>query len=137
MFDGPGYACRGGISLLPAVSYIPTNGQDIKAQNQAEVLQQLPAQNPYSFIGAWNVQDQITNCAGTPVENFSKFVSIEGGGTVHEMSNSLPPSQRTVAFGVWEHLEQRNFVYALRFFRFTPTGSFSNIVQAKWECLDG
>ena len=73
--------------------------------------------------------------SGTHVD--APYHRIEGGGTVHEMSNSLPPSQRTVAFGVWEHLEQRNFVYALRFFRFTPTGSFSNIVQAKWECLDG
>jgi len=53
------------------------------------------------------------------------------------MSNSLPPSQRTVAFGVWEHLDQRNFVYALRFFRFTPTGTFASTVQAKWTVLMG
>jgi hypothetical protein len=123
--------------LMVGLVYISANGQDIKTENQAEVVQRLPAQNPHSFIGTWNVQTQITNCAGIPVENFSKFVSIEAGGTAHEMSNSLPPSQRTVAFGVWEHLEQRNFVYALRFFRFTPMGTFSNIVQAKWSVLMG
>jgi hypothetical protein len=93
--------------LMVGLVYISANGQDIKTENQAEVVQQWPAQNPHSFIGTWNVQTQITNCAGIPVENFSKFVSIEAGGTAHEMSNSLPHSQITVAFGVWEYLEQK------------------------------
>jgi hypothetical protein len=120
-----------GVMLMVGLACVSANGQDIKS----EVVQRLPGQTPHSFIGTWNVHTQITNCAGVPLENFSKFLSIEAGGTVHEMSNSLPPSQRTVAFGVWEHSEQNNFVYALRFFRFTPTGTFSNIVQAKWSVL--
>jgi hypothetical protein len=118
--------------LIIGLLYIPVSGQ---AVNQSEVVQQLPGQNPHSFIGTWIVQTQITDCAGTPLENFSKFVSIQAGGTANEISNSLPPSQRTVAFGVWEHLQQGNFVYALRFFRFTPAGTFASTVHAKWSVL--
>lgn len=96
---------------------------------------QNPAQNPHSFAGTWLVQAQITNCSVTTLESFSKMLSINAGGTASEISNSLPPSQRTVAFGVWQHVDHDNFVYALRFFRFTPTGIFASTVEAKWSVL--
>lgn len=105
----------------------PVNGQT-ESRN-------LPTQNPQSLVGTWLVQTQITNCSGTPLESFSKIVSVNAGGTAGEISNSLPPSQRTVAFGVWQHLEHNSFVYALRFFRFTPTGTFASTVEAKWSVL--
>jgi hypothetical protein len=105
----------------------PVNGQT-ESQN-------LPTQNPQSFVGTWIVQTEITNCSGTTLESFSKMISINAGGTAQEISNSLPPSQRTVAFGVWQHLNQNSFVYALRFFRFTPTGTFASTVEAKWSVL--
>jgi hypothetical protein len=102
----------------------------VKGQTESR---NLPAQNPQSLVGTWLVQTQITNCSGTNLESFSKMVSINAGGTAGEISNSLPPSQRTVAFGVWQHLDHNSFVYALRFFRFTPTGTFASIVEAKWS----
>lgn len=111
--------------LITSLACIPANGQGVRTENQSGMVQQLPGQNPHSFIGNWLAQTQITDCR--PLEN-SKFVSNNAGGTAQEMSNSLPPCQRTVAFDVWQHLEERNFVYALRFFRFTPKGTFSNIV---------
>jgi hypothetical protein len=121
--------------LIIGLVYIPASGQDISAEDKSGAFQHLPGQNPHAFIGTWIVQTQITNCSGVTLENFSKFVSINAGGTTNEISNSLPPSQRTVAFGVWQHLDQSNFVYALRFFRFTPTGTFASTVQAKWSVL--
>lgn len=122
--------------LIIGLVYIPAGGQDIKSESNSSISG-LPGKNPHSFIGTWIVQTQITNCSGVVTENFSKFVSIHAGGTANEMSNSLPPSQRTTAFGVWQPLYQRNFVYALRFFRFTPTGTFASTVQAKWSVLMG
>lgn len=95
----------------------------------------LPGSNPHSFIGTWIVQTEITDCAGNPTESFSKLLSIHAGGTANEVSNSLPPSQRTTAFGIWERLGRGEFVYALRFFRFNPDGTFANTVQAKWTVL--
>lgn len=115
--------------LIIGLVSIPAGGQDIKSESNSSISG-LPGENPNSFIGTWIVQTQITNCSGVVTENFSKFVSIHAGGTANEMSNSLPPSQRTTAFGVWQPLYQRNFVYALRFFRFTPTGTFASTVQA-------
>ena len=92
-----------------------------------------PPQNPHSFTGTWIVQAQLTNCAGTTVQSFSKLLAINGGGTALETSNAVPPSARTTAFGVWEHVGHRNFVYALRFFTFSPTGTFATTVNAKWD----
>lgn len=113
--------------------YLPARGQETKSEHTGALTWKYPGRNPHSFTGTWLVQTQITNCAGTTLENFSKFLSINAGGTVQEMSNSLPPSQRTVGFGVWEHSYHTNFVYVLRFFRFSPTGTFINTVQAEWS----
>ena len=109
------------------------------AQESGAISDNLPGANPHSFIGTWVVQTQITNCSGTTLESFSKLVSIHAGGTVNEVSNSVPASQRTTAFGVWEHLDKSEFVYALRFFRFNPDGTSAGAVQAKWtaEVDDG
>ena len=112
-----------------------STGKRATTQGQPATSLQTPAKNPHSFIGTWVVQAQITDCAQTTLEDFTKFVSVHQGGTANEVSRSVPPSQRTVAFGVWEHLNQRNFVYALRFFRFTPAGTFANTVEAKWSVL--
>lgn len=111
---------------------LPARGQETKF-DMVQLIAKNPGNNPHSFTGTWLVQTQITNCLGTPTENFSKFLSIHAGGTANEISNSLPPSQRTTAFGVWQPLHEGNFVYALRFFRFTPAGTFASTVQAKWS----
>ena len=114
--------------------YLPARGQETKL-DLVQLTGKIPGHNPHSFTGTWLVQTQITNCLGTPTENFSKFLSIHAGGTANGISNSLPPSQRTTDFGVWQPLFQRNFVYALRFFRFTPAGTFASTVEAKWTVL--
>ncbi len=115
--------------------YLPVRGQETKSELKGALTWKYPGHNPHSFTGTWLVQTQITNCLGTPTENFSKFVSIHAGGTANEMSNSLPPSQRTTAFGIWQPLFPGNFVYTLRFFRFTPAGTFASTVEAKWSVL--
>ena len=115
------------IMLLFGLIYLPARGEQIKSQN--------PGKNPHSLTGTWIVQTQITNCSGTTLESFSKFLSINKGGTAQEMSHSVPPSQRTTSFGVWEHLDHENFVYALRFFRFTAAGVFAGTAQAKWSVV--
>lgn len=122
------------ITLVFGLIYLPASAEKIKSERTSEITRQDPSQNPHSFTGTWIVQTQTTNCSGTPLENFSKFVSINAGGTAQEMSNSVPPSERTVSFGVWQHLDHRNFVYAQRFFRF-PSGTFAGTVQAKWSVL--
>jgi hypothetical protein len=121
--------------LIIGLLCVPAGAQDIKSGTKNVSFGQLPGANPHSLIGTWIVQTEITNCSGVVTENFSKFISIHAGGTANEISNSLPPSQRTTAFGVWQPLYQRNFVYALRFFRFTPTGTFASTVEAKWSVL--
>jgi hypothetical protein len=120
------------ITLVFGLIHLPASAEEIKSDRTGELTWQDPGQNPHSFTGTWIVQTQITDCSGTTLENFSKFVSINAGGTAQEMSNSVPPSQRTVSFGVWQHLDHRNFVYASRFFRF-PSGTFAGTVQAKWS----
>lgn len=121
--------------LIIGLLYVPAGAQDIKFETKSVSLGQLPGANPHSLIGTWIVQAEITNCSGVVTESFSKLISIHAGGTANEISNSLPPSQRTTAFGVWQPLYQRNFVYALRFFRFTPAGTFASTVEAKWSVL--
>jgi hypothetical protein len=123
------------ITLVFGLIYLPARAEEIKSEHTGEITRQDPGQNPHSFTGTWIVQTQITNCSGATLENFSKLLSINAGGTAQEMSNSLPPSQRTTAFGVWQHSDHTNFVYALRFFRFTPTGTFANTAQAKWSVV--
>jgi hypothetical protein len=126
------------ITLVVGLIYLPARGAEIKPEHTGEITWQDPGQNPHSFIGTWIVQTQITNCSGMTLQNFSKFLSINAGGTAQEVSNSLPPSQRTTGFGVWQHSDHSNFVYALRFFRFTPTGTFASTNHAKWSVvLDG
>jgi hypothetical protein len=121
------------IMLLFGLIYLPARGEQIKSELQGGITSQNPGQNPHSLTGTWIVQTQITNCSGATLENFSKFLSINAGGTAQEVSHSVPPSQRTTSFGVWEHLDHASFVYALRFFRFTPTGIFAGTAQAKWS----
>ena len=123
------------ITLVVGLIYLPARGAEIKSEPTGEITWQDPGQNPHSFIGTWIVQTQITNCSGTTLNNFSKFLSINAGGTAQEISNSLPPSQRTTGFGVWQHSDHANFVYALRFFRFTPTGTFASTNLAKWSAV--
>jgi len=123
------------VTLIFGLIVLPARAEEIKSDPIVEITRQVPGQNPHSFTGTWIVQTQITDCFGNPTENFSKFVSINAGGTAQENSNSVPPSQRTTGFGVWQHLDHTNFVYALRFFRFSPTGTFINTVQAKWSVV--
>ena len=126
------------ITLVFGLIYLPASAEEINSGHTGEISWQDPGQNPHSFIGTWIVQTQITNCSGMTLQNFSKLLSINAGGTAQEVSNSLPPSQRTTGFGVWQHSDHANFVYALRFFRFTPTGTFASTNHAKWSVvLDG
>ena len=92
-----------------------------------------PGNNPHSFIGAWIVQAQITDCSGTITEGFAKLVSINAGGTTQEVSSSS--LFRSTSLGVWQHVDQRDFVYAQRFFRFNPDGTPVGSVRAKWTVL--
>ncbi|MGH9880870.1 MAG: hypothetical protein ACRD6N_05490, partial [Pyrinomonadaceae bacterium] len=85
------------ITLVFGLIYLPARAEEMKSEHTGELTWQ--DQNPHSFIGTWLVQTQITNCSGMTLQNFSKFLSINAGGTAQEMSNSLPPSQRTTGFG--------------------------------------
>jgi hypothetical protein len=114
---------------------VAANGQGVDLGGKGGASSGLPGQNPHSFIGTWIVQTQITNCFGTTLENLSKLTSINAGGTVQDTSNSNP--WRSAGFGVWEHLHQTDFVYAIQFFRFTPDGTFAGSVQAEWSVLMG
>ena len=122
------------IALVFGLINLPARAEELKSEPAGEITWQDPGQNPHSFSGTWIVQTQITDCSGTTLESFSKFLSINAGGTAQEMSNSVPPSQRTVGFGIWQHLDHNNFVYALRFFRF-PSGTFAGTVHAKWSVV--
>lgn len=114
---------------------VAANGQGVDLGGKGGASSGLPGQNPHSFIGTWIVQTQITNCFGTTLGNLSKLTSINASGTVQVASNSNP--WRTPAFGVWEHLHQSDFVYTMRFFQFTPDGTFAGTGQAKWSVLMG
>jgi hypothetical protein len=121
------------ITLVSGLICLPARAQEIKSEQTDEMTWQRSDHNRRSLIGTWIVQTEITNCAGVTLENFSKLLSINARGTSLENSNSVPPSQRTTGFGVWEHSDHRNFVYTVQFFRFTPTGTFASTVQAKWS----
>ena len=117
---------------------INASSQDIKLASGDDLFRAIPGENPHALIGTWLVTTQVAACPGAPpapTENFSKMVSANAGGTLSETSSST--LFRSVAFGVWEHLGQRDFVYAQRFFRFNPDGTVAGGVQAKWTVLMG
>jgi hypothetical protein len=129
--------------ILSALSMIlfasaGAGGQDLKLASGDDLFRAIPGENPHAFIGTWLVTTQVATCPGAPpapTENFSKMVSANAGGTLSETSSST--LFRSVAFGVWEHLGQRDFVYAQRFFRFNTDGTLAGGVQAKWSVLMG
>jgi hypothetical protein len=82
--------------------------------------------------GTWQAQTTIVNCqTGTVMENFSKFVSFNSGGTAQEVSSST--LFRSAALGIWERNGWDSFRYLLRFFRFNPDGTPAGSVRAVWE----
>lgn len=116
------------ISVLLAVTSM---GQD-KGAEPATLLPTLPGANPLSLIGTWEVQATVTNCSGITLQQFSKLVSFNPGGTAIEVSTGAPPAARTTALGIWEHEGRNSFRYALKFFIFTPTGVHAATTNAKW-----
>lgn len=82
--------------------------------------------------GTWQTQTTIRNCQnGTVMENFSKFVSFNTGGTAQEVSS--PSLFRSAALGIWERNGWNSFRYLLRFFRFNPDGTPAGSARAIWE----
>lgn len=82
--------------------------------------------------GTWQAQVTIRNCqTGTVMENFSKFVSFNAGGTAQEASSST--LFRSAGLGVWRRQDRDAFTYLLRFFRFNADGTPAGSVRAVWE----
>ncbi len=114
---------------------VSVSAQDLKTEQDLktdESSRELPASNPHALTGAWTVQSTVTNCNGTTLQNFSKLTAFSEGGTALETSTGLPPSQRTTAFGAWEHVYQNTFRYSLQFFRFAADGTYIGSTRANW-----
>jgi hypothetical protein len=120
--------------LLAAIAPVGAQAQDLKGTEPRTVK----PSNSEEFWwlrrleGTWQAQTTIVNCqTGTVMENFSKFVSFNTGGTAQEVSSST--LFRSAALGIWERNGWDSFRYLLRFFRFNPDGTPAGSVRAVWE----
>jgi hypothetical protein len=68
-----------------------------------------------------------------PVATFAKMVTFMQGGTALEDSTGSAPLVRSSAHGVWKNESERNFTYALQFFRFNADGTYSTLTRARWR----
>ncbi len=106
------------------------NEEENSAQTQEDLLKWN--NNPRALEGAWNVQVTIRNCqTGDAVRTFPRMNTFMQGGTMQEFSVAGPPSLRGPGHGVWSHLSERRFSYAVQFFRFNADGSFAGSIKER------
>lgn len=79
------------------------------------------------ITGLWNVTVTLTNCAtGDPLPFpgaiFEAMALFERDGTFHD-TNVMSPVGQSSAFGIWNHLNGRDYRFAFRVFRFDSTGT--------------
>ena len=77
---------------------------------------------PDPIVSVWNVSVDITNCAtGATIASREAMALFAAYGTRHE-TNATNPALRCPTFGNWRHLENNEYQFAFRFFRFDAAG---------------
>ena len=74
--------------------------------------------------GAWNVTVSVCN-NGPTITRLNTFME---GGTMQEFAAFVSPPlvvSRGPGHGVWEHLTNEDYSYAVQFFVFNPDGTFA------------
>jgi hypothetical protein len=115
------------VLALLAFLAIPILSQD--KSDRSDVV--TPGLGARALEGTWITQTQINNCSGTVLENLSRLTMFNTGGTASETSSATV--FRSPAFGVWRYDGERDFVLAMRFFRFNPDGTNSGSIRATWN----
>jgi hypothetical protein len=85
------------------------------------------SENPDPIEGVWLVKVALTNCAtgealpfpGAKLDAMAMFAE---GGTFHD-TNMNPSLARSAGFGTWQHVRDRIYRFAFRFFNLDSTGT--------------
>jgi hypothetical protein len=87
--------------------------------------------------GSWTAQATVRNCdTGAPIgEVFAKMITFMQGGTLQEDSTGSAPLPRASGHGVWKHLGENDFAYAVQFFRFNTNGTYHSKTVARWQVV--
>jgi hypothetical protein len=107
------------------------NEEENSAQTQEDLSRQ-PRKYARSLEGSWSVLATVRNCqTGDAIRTIPRMNTFMQGGTMQEFAAAGPPSLRGPGHGVWSHLSERRFSYAVQFFRFNADGSFAGSVRER------
>jgi hypothetical protein len=83
--------------------------------------------------GSWSVIVTLRNCQTQGViRTIPRMITFAQGGTLHEYAvagTAAMPVNRGPGHGLWSHSTQRNFSYALQFFRINGDTSYGGYVR--------
>lgn len=123
------------ILTLATLAQITVSAQETSSpeENGAQTQENsLKRKEPRALEGSWTVQVTVRNCqTGDAIRTFPRMNTFMRGGTMQEFSTAVAPSLRGPGQGVWSHLSQRRFSYALQFFRFNADGTFAGSVRER------
>ena len=121
-----------GILMLAVFTPIWVSAQDngIEVQKLEELSDE--SGNGQALEGSWSSMVTFRNCeTGAPLRApFPAMNTFMRGGTMQEFgvgSGFL----RGPGHGVWSHLSERRFSYAVQFFRFNADGSFAGSIRER------
>ena len=87
------------------------------------------------IVGLWSARVDVGPCAGGPRRELVSQNLFNAGGTLTDIG-SVPPTERSVAFGVWA-FDPTEETYSIRmqFYRFLPTGAFDGVNDIRRETI--
>ncbi|MEO8572686.1 MAG: hypothetical protein ABI481_01860 [Pyrinomonadaceae bacterium] len=120
------------ITLFTLVAFAQLTSYSQKSADEAESdFSQLSladgGKGSRAIEGTWNALVTIRNCqTGDAIAAFKAMdLFIQGGAVVD--TNSAPPNTRGPGFGSWEFVGNQNFRSTIRFFLYSPDGSFAGV----------
>lgn len=77
------------------------------------------------IVGTWEVVVDVTNCnTGDSIASGGQALALfNADGTRHE-TNATNPALRTPGYGNWHRVENNEYEFAFKFFRFDSTGAY-------------
>ena len=125
------------ILMMATFTQISVSAQDKnnEEENSTQTQEDLSAQpQKYARIleGSWSVLVTLRNCqTGDAIRTVHRINTFMQGGTMQEFTALVAPSLRGPGQGVWSHLSERRFSYAVQFFRFNADGSFAGRIRER------
>lgn len=76
------------------------------------------------IVGLWDVEVAIANCVtGAPMGSFLALHKFELGGTGQVVPTSSPTAL-SAHMMIWNHVQKDDYEMSVKFYRFSPTGTF-------------